>query len=55
MHRKGHPADGITGGRQIVCPPSAYKFEMATGKPMGNDCGTLSGNGDILLSYENQH
>ena len=60
-HREGPLADGIIGGRQIVCPLHAYKFDLATGKPVGNDCAalrtyavTLSENRDILLSYRSE-
>ena len=56
-HREGPLADGIIGGGQIVCPLHAYKFDLATGKPVGNDCAALrtyavsvSDDGDILLS-----
>ena len=57
-HREGPLADGIIGDGQIVCPLHAYKFDLATGKPVGNDCAALrtyavsvSEDGDILLSY----
>ena len=56
-HRSGPLADGIIGSGQIVCPLHAYKFDLATGKPLGNDCGalqtyavSLDEDGDILLS-----
>ena len=56
-HREGPLADGIIGGTQIVCPLHAYRFDLATGSPMGNDCASLrtfrvslDGNDDILLS-----
>ncbi|MCY4578520.1 MAG: Rieske 2Fe-2S domain-containing protein [Chloroflexi bacterium] len=56
-HREGPLCDGIIGGRQVVCPLHAYKFDLATGKPVGNDCEALrtyvvsvSESGDILLS-----
>ncbi len=55
-HREGPLCDGIIGGRQVVCPLHAYKFDLATGSPVGNDCEALrtyavsvSENGDILL------
>ena len=55
-HREGPLADGIIGGSQIVCPLHAYKFDLATGTPVGNDCSalrtypvSLSEDGDILL------
>ena len=57
-HREGPLADGIIGGGQVVCPLHAYKFDLATGKPVGNECGPLrtypvsvSEGGEILLSY----
>ena len=56
-HKRGPLADGIIAGGQIVCPLHAYKFDLATGKPTGNDCvalqtyaAALDDNGDILLS-----
>ena len=56
-HREGPLADGIIGGRQIVCPLHAYKFDLSTGNPVGNDCAalrtytaSLDESGDILLS-----
>ena len=58
-HREGPLCDGIIGGRQVVCPLHAYKFDLATGSPVGNDCEALrtyavsvSENGDILLSNQ---
>ena len=59
-HKAGPLCDGIIGGRQIVCPLHAYKFDLATGSPVGNDCDalrtygvSLNEDGDILLSYGN--
>jgi len=40
-HRDGHLADGIIGAGRIICPMHAFKFEMATGQPLGNDCPAL--------------
>lgn len=40
-HKAGPLCDGIIGGRQIVCPLHAYKFDLATGSPVGNDCEPL--------------
>src|SRR5262245_2012647 len=37
-HRDGHLADGVIGGGLVVCPLHAFRFELATGKPVGNDC-----------------
>ncbi|MBL8206148.1 MAG: Rieske 2Fe-2S domain-containing protein [Blastocatellia bacterium] len=57
-HREGHLADGITGDGKIVCPMHSYKFELATGAPVGNDCQALktypvriSQAGEILLEW----
>lgn len=57
-HKAGPLADGIIGGAQIVCPLHAYKFDLATGSPVGNDCKalqiyevTLGDDGEILLSH----
>lgn len=57
-HKQGPLADGIIGGAQIVCPLHAYKFNLATGRPAGNDCEalrtyevSLGEDGDILLSH----
>ena len=57
-HREGPLADGIIGSGEIVCPLHAYKFELETGKPIGNDCEalrtyavSLSRDGDIQLSF----
>lgn len=57
-HKQGPLADGIIGGAQIVCPLHAYKFDLATGRPAGNDCEalrtygvSLGEDGDILLSH----
>lgn len=56
-HKEGHLADGITGGGKVVCPMHAFKFELATGGPVGNDCAALktypvsvSDDGDLLLT-----
>ncbi len=40
-HRDGHLADGIIGGGFLVCPLHAFRFDLATGKPVGNDCPAL--------------
>ena len=55
-HREGPLADGIIGGGQIVCPLHAYKFDLATGNAVGNDCpalrtytASLGETGEILL------
>ena len=57
-HKAGPLADGIIGGGLVVCPLHAYKFDLATGSPVGNDCKalriyevSLGEGGDILLPY----
>jgi nitrite reductase [NAD(P)H] small subunit len=56
-HRAGHLADGVIGGGLVVCPLHTFRFELATGKPVGNDCHalktyrvTINEEGEILLS-----
>ncbi|MEP7341750.1 MAG: Rieske 2Fe-2S domain-containing protein [Acidobacteriota bacterium] len=56
-HRAGHLADGIIGAGKVVCPMHSFKFEMATGAALGNDCAALktyivsvNEDGEILLS-----
>lgn len=55
-HRQGPLADGLIGGGKVICPYHAYKFELSSGQPLGNECGALktynvqiSEQGDILL------
>ncbi len=43
-HKGALLADGIAGGGKVICPLHAYKFDLETGKPVGNDC-------DALQSY----
>jgi nitrite reductase (NADH) small subunit len=40
-HRDGHLADGIMGAGRIICPMHAFKFDLATGRPLGADCPEL--------------
>ncbi len=56
-HRDGPLCDGIIGGGVLVCPLHAYKFDLATGNPVDNECDalktypvSLTENGEILLS-----
>src|SRR5262249_6541962 len=56
-HRNGPLADGLVGGGLIICPMHAFKFELGTGHPLGNDCPSLviyavhlNENGEILLT-----
>lgn len=59
-HRAGPLADGLVGGGKVVCPLHAYKFDLATGDPVGNSCSALrtysvrvNEAGEILLQMEN--
>ena len=56
-HRGGPLADGIIGGGKVICPLHSYKFELATGSPVGHDCEALktypisiNESGDLLLT-----
>ena len=56
-HRDGALADGIIGAGKVVCPLHSFKFELATGAPLGNDCAalktytvTINNDGELLLS-----
>ena len=40
-HKGGPLADGIVGAGKVICPLHAYKFELATGRPLGSDCPAL--------------
>ncbi|HET9799159.1 MAG TPA: Rieske 2Fe-2S domain-containing protein [Gemmatimonadaceae bacterium] len=40
-HRAGLLADGIVGDGRVICPLHGYKFELASGAPVGNGCATL--------------
>lgn len=55
-HRGGPLADGIVGGGKVICPLHAYRFDLASGQPAGNDCEALrtypvsvSDAGDVIL------
>ena len=59
-HRDGALADGIIGAGKVVCPLHSFKFDLATGAPlgqMGKDCAALktyvvsvNDDGEMLLS-----
>jgi nitrite reductase (NADH) small subunit len=58
-HKGALLADGIVGGGTVICPFHAYKFDLETGKPVGNDCQALTTyraelcqNGKIQLQME---
>lgn len=60
-HKQGPLVDGIVGGGKVVCPLHSYKFDLATGAPIGNECPslvtypvTLSERGEILLTLNAQ-
>ncbi len=60
-HREGALADGLTGDGKVICPMHSYKFELATGHPVGNDCESLktyqvevSESGEILLHWSSE-
>ncbi len=40
-HKGGPLADGIVGGGAVICPLHAYKYDLATGQPLGNGCPPL--------------
>jgi nitrite reductase (NADH) small subunit len=40
-HRNGPLADGITGGATLVCPLHGFKFDLATGRSIGETCAGL--------------
>lgn len=52
-HRDGALADGIIGAGKVVCPLHAFKFELATGAPLGNDCAALK-TYTVTLNDENE-
>ncbi len=37
-HKGGPLAEGLIGGETLVCPLHAYRFNLATGQPVGHDC-----------------
>ena len=40
-HRAGPLADGLLGGDALICPLHNFKFNLATGEALGNDCPSL--------------
>jgi nitrite reductase (NADH) small subunit len=40
-HRQGPLADALVGGGIAICPLHGFRFDLATGEPMGNDCRAL--------------
>lgn len=56
-HRDGRLADGVIGKGLVVCPLHTFQFDLATGKPVGNDCPglktyrvTVNEEGEIVVS-----
>ncbi|HKP16193.1 MAG TPA: nitrite reductase (NAD(P)H) small subunit [Gemmatimonadaceae bacterium] len=41
-HKAGLLADGIVGDGKVICPLHSYKFDLASGTPLGNACQTLT-------------
>jgi nitrite reductase (NADH) small subunit len=40
-HKAGLLADGMMGDGKVICPMHSYKFDLATGTPLGNACHSL--------------
>ena len=40
-HKGGALADGIGGAGQVICPLHGFKFELASGQPLGHTCPPL--------------
>jgi nitrite reductase (NADH) small subunit len=40
-HKAGLLADGLVGAGKVICPMHSYKFDLATGTPLGNACASL--------------
>jgi nitrite reductase (NADH) small subunit len=38
-HKGGPLADGLVGGRTLICPLHTWKFDLATGEAMLGSCG----------------
>ena len=58
-HKGGPLADGVVGGQKVVCPLHSFVFDLATGQPVGHNCGLLktypavvSENDEILVGIE---
>jgi nitrite reductase (NADH) small subunit len=57
--RGGVVADSVIGGTQLLCPLHGFKFDLASGRPLGNGCSALktyevevSDRGEIKLCLE---
>jgi nitrite reductase (NADH) small subunit len=56
-HRGGPLADGIVGGGKVICPFHAWKFDLETGRCVGEDAivrtyAVREVNGRIVLELE---
>ena len=40
-HKAGPLADGLIGGDALICPLHNFRFNLATGEALGNDCPSL--------------
>jgi nitrite reductase (NADH) small subunit len=36
-HKKGPLADGLVGDKHLICPLHEWRFDLTTGKAIGND------------------
>jgi len=54
-HRDGPLADGLVGGRTLVCPLHSLKFDLDTGRSLDGSCtltvypARLGSNGQVLV------
>ena len=57
-HRAGPLVEGLLGGCTVICPMHGYRFDLATGAPIGagNECpplrtypATVEDGGDIVI------
>lgn len=57
-HRGGPLADGLLGGKTLICPLHAWCFDVSTGQALSGDCGLetfpvrVDENGQVLVSLE---
>ena len=60
-HKKGPLADGLIGGRTLVCPLHEWTFDLSTGKALTGSCDlavypVAKGPGDeLLLDLPGEH
>jgi nitrite reductase [NAD(P)H] small subunit len=41
-HKQGPLADGTIGGTTLTCPLHGFKYDLASGRALGHDCGALT-------------